>query len=56
MYRKLMMLLAVVSVLGLAIGLVGCPKKAKEPVIEGGRVPMESGPNVRPAPETQPGQ
>ncbi len=27
MYRKLMMLLMVVAVLGLAIGLVGCPKK-----------------------------
>ena len=28
MYRKLMMLLAVVAVLGLAIGLLGCPKAA----------------------------
>lgn len=27
MYRKLMMLLAVVSVLGLVIGLVGCPQQ-----------------------------
>jgi len=42
-YRKLMMLLMAVAVLGLAIGLVGCPKKVAPPT---GEVPppMPGGP------------
>ena len=42
MYRKLMMLLAVVAVLGLAIGLVGCPQEQTGP--PPGQTPMRTGP------------
>ena len=46
MYRKLMMLLMVVAVLGLAIGLVGCPQQETTPAGGGGTPPepMEGGP------------
>jgi len=44
-YRKLMMLLAVVAVLGLAIGLVGCPqKKAAAPPTPPEEAPAEEAP------------
>jgi len=48
-YRKLMMLLMAVAVLGLAIGLVGCPKKAAEttappPGVTPNAPPAEYGP------------
>ena len=51
MYRKLMMLLAVVAVLGLAIGLVGCP----QPEPEGAPPPRQIGPPPLPPVEVEEG-
>ncbi len=50
MYRKLMMLMAVVAVLGLAIGLVGCPQKAAPPTGVGGSARPGGAPGGPPGP------